>query len=47
MHEQRQLAFRFMDDHETIEALGNGPLFLFSEWPTGNVPRTGSLVYTV
>ena len=30
-----------MDDHETIEALGNGPLFWFSEWPTGDVPRTG------
>jgi hypothetical protein len=47
MPEQRQLAFRFMDDHETIEALGNGPLFWFCEWPTGDVPRTGSLVYTV
>jgi hypothetical protein len=36
-----------MDDHDTIEALGNGPLHWFSEWPTGDVPRAGSLVYTV
>jgi hypothetical protein len=47
MSQQRQLAFRFMDDHDVIEALGAGPIYWFSDWPTGNVPRTGSLVYTV
>ncbi len=44
---QQQLALRFMNDHATIESLGDGPLLWFSDWPVGDVPRTGSLVYTV
>jgi stalled ribosome alternative rescue factor ArfA len=30
-----------------IEALLHGPLYRFANWPVGDVPKTGSLVYTV
>ena len=42
-----------MDSHisasggETLEQLINGPIRWFSEWPIGDVPRSGAVVYTI
>src|SRR5690242_10725996 len=30
-----------------VEALTTGPLHWFEQWPTGGVPRTGAVVYTI
>jgi hypothetical protein len=30
-----------------LDTLEMGPLFWFADWPTGNVPRLGAIVYTV
>jgi hypothetical protein len=30
-----------------LDTLETGPLFWFADWPTGNVPRLGAIVYTV
>jgi hypothetical protein len=27
--------------------LTDGPIHWFSDWPTGNVPRSGAVVYTI
>ncbi len=35
------------DDQRHIDTLVAGPLHHFRDWPTGNVPRTGAIVYTV
>jgi hypothetical protein len=34
-------------DADTLPALHQGPLYWFSDWPTGNVPSVGSIVYTI
>lgn len=33
--------------HDALSRLATGPIFWFADWPTGDVPRSGSLVYTV
>jgi hypothetical protein len=30
-----------------VEALTTGPIHWFEQWPTGGVPRTGAVVYTI
>jgi len=32
---------------EQLEALTSGPIHWFEHWPTGGVPRTGAVVYTI
>jgi hypothetical protein len=32
---------------EQVEALTTGPIHWFEHWPTGDVPRTGAVVYTI
>jgi hypothetical protein len=32
---------------DALSLLAAGPIFWFGDWPTGAVPRSGSLVYTV
>jgi hypothetical protein len=34
-------------DADNLPALHQGPLYWFSDWPTGNVPSVGSIVYTI
>lgn len=36
-----------VDQHAFIECLTRGPTYQFAEWPAGNVPRTGAVVYTI
>jgi hypothetical protein len=35
------------DQRNSIELLTNGPMHWFSDWPTGDVPRCGAVVYTI
>ena len=35
------------DTADPIRALTISPLHLFANWPTGNVPRSGAVVYTI
>jgi hypothetical protein len=32
---------------EQVEALTSGPIHWFEHWPTGGLPRTGAVVYTI
>lgn len=32
---------------DALSALHQGPLYWFSDWPTGEVPSVGSIVYTI
>ena len=34
-------------DHEAVSALWQGAIHWFSDWPVGDVPQAGSLVYTI
>jgi hypothetical protein len=33
--------------HEAIQSLTTGAIHWFADWPTGDVPRSGAVVYTV
>ena len=35
------------DPRRLLEALESGPIHWFSDWPTGDVPRSGAAVYTI
>lgn len=34
-------------DTDPLTRLSSGPLFWFADWPCGDVPRSGALVYTI
>ena len=34
-------------DTDPLARLSSGPLFWFADWPCGEVPRSGALVYTI
>jgi hypothetical protein len=36
-----------MEPDDLVAGLWNGPIHWFCDWPTGNLPRAGSLVYTI
>jgi hypothetical protein len=38
---------RYREMTEEVEALTTGPIHWFENWPTGGVPRTGAVVYTI
>src|SRR4051812_6277101 len=35
------------EESNQIERLTTGPIHRFSDWPTGDVPRSGAVVYTI
>ena len=35
------------DEGNHLNDLTSGPIHWFSDWPTGNVPRSGAVVYTI
>lgn len=44
---EQQQACGLTDERDATDLLRDGPLFWFAHWPTGNVPKVGSVVYTV
>lgn len=48
MHKQDKSVSNFQaEDQSRLEKLVSGPLHHFKDWPTGDVPKTGAIVYTV
>ena len=43
----RKMAILFHMDDDELQALETGRIHWFSDWPTGDVPRSGAIVYTV
>jgi hypothetical protein len=45
--EARAKGGKWLSVTEQVEALTTGPIHWFEHWPTGEVPRTGAVVYTI
>ena len=45
--EANQQAAETADTTDPIKALTTSPIRLFADWPTGDVPRSGAVVYTI